>query len=256
MSILDIVITSELVLKYREKFSEQLSNPNPNPRITYDSDALSENEMIYRFWLDSILYEYKKFEKMSEATEKYYETKVVLQEYVNMIFYGKPREHDTNDFLFHLLIYANVNVTGAPIFIGSIFYSIQTNGGLFKDMDTENRVIMTGPGESVLFFLSIYKSTINKCTTCPKDNTFAMQILQKLTEIAIVNNCVSMVTEPIGQMKNILEENFFFWGRVKPKRYFYTHYTRSKGGIGKEKRKRNSYTKKKKSQKTRKNKKL
>ena len=89
----------------------------------------------------------------------------------------------------HMLIYYE-NEGSERKYIGSVLYCIN-------------------PIAKCVFFISIYKSFLNKCDTCT-EYKFSKRIIDQLTFIAMMNECTVIATScVIGIMGNLLEQNGF-----------------------------------------------
>lgn len=107
--------------------------------------------------------------------------------YVNEIcspIYGYMRNYSP-----HILVYCEYEGDERK-YIGSVLYCVN-------------------PIAKCVFFISIYKSFLNKCTTC-SDTKFSKKMLDQLTLTAMVNDCTTIATAcTIGIMGSLLKNNGF-----------------------------------------------
>ena len=130
----------------------------------------------------------KEFEKMVKIND---DSEIVITENLNLIKYG-PKEHlknipciKYNNNIF-VLLYSE-----SEKYIGSVIYYIVNND---------------------LYFISIYKSCINECTTCSKENSFSYKMISKIEAIGKENkniNSIRTCMETKG-MADLLQNNGFF----------------------------------------------
>ena len=165
--------------------------------------------MRYLFWLLSIRNEMEKIDKNSK---KYIETEVIFDEASNMIEDGTPRNADEG--IYNIVVYCEI-VDDLVIYIGSVYYIIRTKEGTPYNVNEMGKWSRTNRAQKILFFLSIYKSNINSCTTC-SDKSFSTQMLSYIEKKGLENDCVCLYTSPIGEMRQILKSKGFLDGFVKP----------------------------------------
>ena len=175
----------------------------------------------YNFWKHSIMEEIDTFDKTPPSDEMIYiDTTTVLGEAETYIHTMKPRCFDENSFI---IMYCEMHDKEEK-YIGHVFYNIHIENKIrfFKD-DHWNEI---HEPLQVLFFLSIYKSTINKCNTCNKKSSFSRKMLSFIENLGIENNCFCLMTSPIGIMRNILLNNGFNYGTngvIKVLEYTHSH---------------------------------
>lgn len=198
----EVILNDTLINYYSNKFESLIKRD-------FTKEELLDNETKYLFWLISIKEEIDNFDKTSK---KYYETKVIFDEAINMIEQGKPRKTDKG--IYNIIVYYEI-INELIVYIGSVYYKIDTEEGTVYNINNNNEYLRTDSSQKILFFLSIYKSNINICTTC-SEKSFSTQMLSYLENIAINNNCVCLYTTPIGIMNTILINNGFLNGIVKP----------------------------------------
>jgi hypothetical protein len=204
--IFEIKLDQLLIDKYRDRF-ETLK-----PRDFTQNDMTNndnDNETRYVFWLLSIRNEIEKFDKNSK---KYIETEVIFDEALNMIEDGKPRTIDEG--IYNIIVYCEI-VDNLVTYIGSVYYTIRVKEGTPYNENELGKWIRTNRAQKILFFLSIYKSNINSCTTC-SDKSFSTQMLSYIEKKGLDTECVCLYTSPIGEMRQILKNNGFLDGFVKP----------------------------------------
>ena len=202
--IFEIKLDQFLIDKYRNRFE------TIKPRDFTQSDiANNDNETRYLFWLLSIRDEMEKIDKNSK---KYIETEVIFDEASNMIEDGKPRNVDEG--IYNIIVYCEI-IDDLVIYIGSVYYIIRIKEGTPYNVNEMGKWTRTNRAQKILFFLSIYKSNINSCTTC-SDKSFSTQMLSYIEKKGLENDCVCLYTSPIGEMTKILKNNGFLDGFVKP----------------------------------------
>ena len=133
----------------------------------------------------------EEFQKMIKINN---DSETVITENLNLIMHG-PKTHlknipciKYNNNIF-VLLYSE-----SEKYIGSVIYYIVNND---------------------LYFISIYKSCINDCTTCSKENSFSYKMIYKIEEIGkkIKINSIRTCMETEGMAK-LLQNNGFFKRKI------------------------------------------
>jgi len=117
-----------------------------------------------------------------------------------------------SDKNFHILVKYDIGHEGRIIYLGSIFYKIVVGENMVYKINELGRGERTTGDQSVLNFISIYKSVLNLSSS---DKSFSRQMINKIENIAKENGCLAIYTSPIGKMVKILEHYGFERGKLK-----------------------------------------
>ena len=203
----EIILNDELLQKYS-------SGTIPTDTIFKEEDIVT-NEMKYRFWLVSIKKEMMRGKSMDDDKTSI-ERNIIYREAIHMIQHGIPVEHYSGWGFYRIVFYYEINSeTREIIYIGSIYYNITKEIGTAIGIRDDNTFVRSDGSQPILRFLSIYKSIINKCTTCLVPGIFSTRILDYLEKTGIMNRCHVLITDPVGYMTTVLETKGFIFGRIK-----------------------------------------
>lgn len=203
-------------LKYRGLYESLISEPQEDK--IFNKDNTSSEEDQYIFWLYSISKEILNFRNnppvldgmLAAATMDVLAIRQVFQEAEQVILHGTVNHFSDKNF--HILVKYDIGHEDRIIYLGSIFYKIVVGENMdYKINELGRRYITTGD-QSVLFFISIYKSVLNLSRS---DVSFSRQMINKIEDIAKNNGCLAIYTIPIGKMVEILTHYGFKYGRLK-----------------------------------------
>ena len=202
----EIILNAELLQKYS-------SGTIPTDTIFKEED-LATNEMKYRFWLVSIKKEMMRGKSIHDKIS--IDHNRIYLEATHMILHGIPVDHYSGWGFYRIVFYYEINSeTREIIYIGSVYYNITQEIGTPIGILDDNTIVRSDGSQPILRFLSIYKSIINKCTTCLVPGIFLTLILDYLEKTGIMNRCHVLVTDPVGHMTTVLETKGFIFGRIK-----------------------------------------
>lgn len=131
-------------------------------------------------------------------------TKVVFKEAEKVILHGTVNRF--SDKKFHILVKYDIGHEGRIIYLGSIFYKIVVGENMAYKTNELGGYERTTGDQSVLNFISIYKSVLNLSSS---DKSFSRQMINKIENIAKENGCLAIYTSPIGKMVKILKHYGF-----------------------------------------------
>ena len=178
-----------------------------NEKRCRKDDTSTELEQ-YLFWLYSISKEIRSF-RTKEPDQKYLESKVVLDEAENMIINGTYNNMDQGPY--HILVYYDIDENGVLVYIGSIYYQIKVGGRIPYRKNEDGGFDRVNDDQRTLFFISIYKSILNRCMSC-SDKSFSLQMIDAIYKRGKENGCLCVFTNPIGKMNEILNSYGFEYG--------------------------------------------
>ena len=202
----EIILNAELLQKYS-------SGTIPTDTIFKEED-LATNEMKYRFWLVSIKKEMMRGKSIHDKIS--IDHNRIYLEATHMILHGIPVDHYSGWGFYRIVFYYEINSeTREIIYIGSVYYNITQEIGTPIGILDDNTIVRSDGSQPILRFLSIYKSIINKCTTCLVPGIFLTLILDYLEKTGIMNRCHVLITDPVGHMTTVLETKGFIFGRIK-----------------------------------------
>lgn len=204
----------EAIKKIMSDATQGINIPE-NKEFTND-EIVSSNENRYIFWLLSIQKEIKKLNTIQIGTPEHTQAiftlkNTIFKETINMMIQKRPRQEDKG--IFTVVVYYEL-IDNKVVFLGSIFYSINEE---IKE----------------LYFLSIFKSIVNRCVSCSE--SFSKAMLSYIESKGKEKNCKSLRTLPIGEMTNILVQNGF----SSTNNSGYIGYIKQIGPAGGRKRKQN-----------------